>query len=168
MPNKFKHDIDEQNKKFYEKLHKGMLVKGKVKNIQPYGAFIELQKGIVGLLHIEDISVSRIRTPADILKVGEIIVTKVKSYDKDTGRITLNYKDLQGTWKENVKDFEEKTVVKGIVRNQEKFGIFIELRPNLVGLAENKKLSVSYGDVVNVYIKKISPETKKIKLVILD
>ncbi len=168
MPNKYNQEISEQNKKFYEKLHKGMIVKGKVKNIQPYGAFIELQKGIVGLLHIEDISVSRIRTPADILKVGELVVVKIKNYDKDTGRITLNYKDLQGTWEENAKDFEEKTVVKGIVRNREKFGVFIELRPNLVGLAEDKKLSVSYGDEVKVYIKKISPETKKIKLVILD
>ena len=166
MPNK--QEIKEQNSRFYEQLHKGMIVKGKVKNIQPYGAFIELQKGIVGLLHIEDISVCRLRSPADVMKLGDIIVTKVKSYDKDTGRISLNYKDLLGTWEENVRDLEEKTVVKGIVRNREKFGVFIELKPNLVGLAEDKKLNVSYGDVVDVLIKKISPETKKIKLVILD
>lgn len=161
-------EIKEQNKKFYEQLHKGMLVKGKVKNIQPYGAFVELKKGIVGLLHIEDISVSRIKSPEDIIKVGDVIVTMIKNYDKDTGRITLNYKVLQGTWEDNVKDFAEKTVTKGIVRNREKFGVFIELKPNLVGLAEDKKLSVSYGDEVKVFIKKISPETKKIKLVILD
>lgn len=168
MPNLTKQEIKEKNKRFYEQLHKGMLVKGRVKNIQPYGAFIELQKGIVGLLHIEDVSVCRIRTPADVMKVGDIIVTKVKSYDKNTGRISLNYKDLLGTWEENVKDLEEKTTVKGIVRNREKFGVFIELKPNLVGLAEDKEQTVSYGDVVEVYIKKISPETKKIKLVILD
>ncbi|MBQ9313869.1 MAG: S1 RNA-binding domain-containing protein [Clostridia bacterium] len=168
MPSEIKQEIKEQNKRFYEQLHKGMLVKGKVKNIQPYGAFIELQKGIVGLLHIEDISICRIKSPADMLKIGDIIVTKVKSYDKDTGRISLSYKDLLGTWEENVKGLEEKTIVKGIVRNREKFGVFIELKPNLVGLAEDKKLSVSYGDVVKVLVKKISPETKKIKLVILD
>lgn len=168
MPAETKHDMSERTKSFYEKLHKGMIVKGKIKNIKPYGAFVELQKNVVGLLHIEDISVSRLKTPADIFKVGDIIVTKIKNYDKDTGRITLNYKDLQGTWEENVKNFKEKTVVKGIVRNREKFGVFIELKPNLVGLAEDKKLKVSYGDEVNVFIKKISPETKKIKLVILD
>lgn len=168
MPIETKQEIKEQNKRFYEQLHKGMLVKGKVKNIQPYGAFIELQKGIVGLLHLEDISVCRLRSPADVMKIGDIIVTKVKSYDKDTGRISLNYKELLGTWEDNVKDLKEKTVVKGIVRNREKFGVFIELKPNLVGLAEDKKLSVSYGDIVEVLIKKISPETKKIKLVILD
>lgn len=163
-----KQEINEQNKAFYEKLHKGMIVKGRVKNIQPYGAFIELQKGIVGLLHIEDISVCRLKSPADVMKIGDIIVTKIKSYDKDTGRISLNYKDLLGTWEENVKDLQEKSVVKGIVRNREKFGIFIELKPNLVGLAEDKRQNVSYGEEVKVLIKKISPETKKIKLVILD
>ena len=107
MPNETKQEIKEKNKRFYEKLHKGMIVKGKVKNIQPYGAFIELQKGIVGLLHIEDISICRIRTPADVMNVGDIVVTKVKSYDKDTGRISLNYKDLLGTWEENIKDIED-------------------------------------------------------------
>ena len=167
MPSERKNN-EKENREFYEKLHKGMIVKGKVKNIQPYGAFIELKKGIVGLLHIEDISICRLRSPADVMKIGDVIVTKIKSYDKDTGRISLNYKDLLGTWEENVKDLQEKSIVKGIVRNKEKFGTFIELKPNLVGLADNKKLSVSYGEVVNVMIKKISPETKKIKLVVLD
>ena len=168
MPNVTKQYMNEYDRRFYEKLHSGMIVKGKVKNIKPYGAFVELKKGIVGLLHIEDISVSRIRSPEDIFKIGDMIVAKIKNYDKDTGRITLNYKDLQGTWEENVKEFKEKTVTKGIIRNKEKFGVFIELKPNLVGLAECKKLSVSYGEEVNVFIKKIAPETKKIKLVILD
>ena len=72
-----------------------------------------------------------------------------------------------GSWEGNIKDFEEKTVVKGIVRNKDKYGIFIELKPNLVGLAEYKGY-VSYGDEVNVFIKKISKETKKVKLVIVD
>lgn len=168
MPNETKEERKIRIQNFYENLHKGMIIKGRVKNIQPYGVFIELQRDVVGLLHIEDISVSRIKSPKDVFKRGQMVSVKVKYYDKDTGRITLNYKDLQGTWEENVKDFKEKTTVKGIVRNTEKFGTFIELRPNLVGLAENKKLSVSYGDEVNVFIKKISPETKKIKLVILD
>lgn len=161
MPQKTKEE------QFYEKLHKGMLVRGKIKNIQPYGAFVELKKGIVGLLHIEDICICRIRTPEDVLKVGETIVTKVKNYDKDTGRITLTYKELLGTWEDNVKEFQEKTVVKGTIRNQEKFGVFVELKPNLVGLAKSDKRKVSYGDSVDVLIKKISPETKKIKLEIL-
>lgn len=168
MPGGNSKNVYEQSRKFYNSLHKGMLVTGKVKNIQPYGVFVELQKGIVGLLHIEDISVSRIRSPKDYFKVGDVIKAKVKNYDKNTGRITLNCKDLFGTWEENIKDFSEKSVVKGIVRNIESSGIFVELRPNLVGLAENKKQSVSYGDEVNVFIKKIAPETKKIKLVILD
>lgn len=168
MPGGNSKNVYEQSQKFYNTLHKGMIVTGKVKNIQPYGVFVELQKGIVGLLHIEDISVSRIRSPKDYFKIGDTVKAKVKNYDKNTGRITLNCKDLFGTWEENVKDFPEKTVAKGIIRNIESSGIFVELRPNLVGLAENKKQSVSYGDEVNVFIKKIAPETRKIKLVILD
>ena len=168
MLDETKSERKERIARFYEQTHKGMIVKGKVKKIKPFGAFIELQKDIIGLLHIEDISVCRIKSPEDMLSVGDTILTKIKSIDKDTGRISLNYKDLLGTWEDNVKDLKEKTTVKGIVRNIQKYGIFVELKPNLVGLAENKKQSVSYGDVVNVFIKKISPETKKIKLVILD
>ena len=75
---------------------------------------------------------------------------------------------MQGTWEDNIRKFKERTVVKGVVRNKEKYGVFIELAPNLVGLADMKNESISYGDKVNVLIKKISPDTKKIKLVILD
>lgn len=148
-------------------LKKGMLIKGKVKNIKPFGAFVEVADGVFGLLHLEDVAISRIKSPEDILTLGSTYTFKVKNYDKDTGRLILNYKDLQGTWEENVKDYKEKTTATGIVRNKEKAGVFIELKPNLVGLAEYKA-NVSYGDKVNVFIKKISPETKKIKLVILD
>lgn len=119
-------------------------------------------------MHIEDISVSRINSPADILKVGEKIKVRVTKYDKDTGKVTLNHKDLLGTWEENVKNFKEKTITSGIVRNKGRYGVFVELAPNLVGLADTKNESISYGDKVNVLIKKISLDTKKIKLVILD
>ena len=146
----------------------GDIIDVTITGIQPYGAFVELDKDLVGLLHIEDIAVSRIKSPSDILRIGEKIPVKIKKFDKDTGRITLNYKDLQGTWEDNIRKFKEKTVVEGVVRNKEKYGVFIELAPNLVGLADMKNESISYGDKVNVLIKKISPDTKKIKLVILD
>jgi ribosomal protein S1 len=73
-----------------------------------------------------------------------------------------------GNWDENIKEFSEKTVVEGIVKETDKFknGIFIELKPNLVGLAEYKE-GVEYGQKVNVYIKKIIKERKKIKLFIV-
>ena len=146
---------------------KGNILQGTVKSIKPYGAFVEVAENVVGLLHLEDISISRIKNPKDRYKVGSKIKVQVKSYDSNTGRLSLSTKELLGSWEDNIKDFSEKTVVKGIVRNRDKYGVFVELKPNLVGLAEYKSY-VSYGDEVNVFIKKISKETKKVKLVIVD
>ena len=74
-----------------------------------------------------------------------------------------------GSWEENIKDFKEGSTVKGIARETEKSknGIFVELKPNLIGLAEYKE-NIKYGDKVDVYIKRIIPEKKKIKLIILN
>lgn len=93
----------------------------------------------------------------------------VKEINEDENRISFTYKELLGTWEDNIKDFKQGTVVRGIVRDIEKSknGIFIELTPNLVGLAEYKD-NMEYGQNVNVYIKKIVPEKKKVKLVISD
>jgi small subunit ribosomal protein S1 len=92
----------------------------------------------------------------------------IKSIDKESGRIVLSYKELFGTWEENVQNLSEKMVVKGVVKETDKFknGIFIELKPNLVGMAEYKE-GLNYGQKVDVYVKKIIPEKKKIKLVIV-
>ena len=150
-----------------KKFKKGNIISGVIKSIQPYGVFVEIEKNIVGLLHINDISVSRINHPSDRFKLGSKIKVLVKNYDEDTGRLSLSTKEIYGTWEDNIKEFSEKTVVKGIVRNRDKYGVFIELKPNLVGLAEYKSY-VSYGDEVNVFIKKISNETKKVKLLIVD
>lgn len=152
---------------FDDSLKEDMIVHGKVKSIQPYGAFIELANGTVGLLHIEDMSVARIKTPFDRFSIGEDIKVKIKSIDKENHRIMFTYKELLGTWEENAKLFKEGTKVKGIVRNTEthKNGIFIELKPNLVGMAEYQE-GIEYGSQIDVYIKKIIPEKKKIKLII--
>lgn len=146
---------------------KGNVLTGTVKSVQPYGVFVEVGKNMVGLLHINDISISRINHPSDRFKIGSKLKVQVKNYDEDTGKLSLSTKEIFGTWEDNVKEFTEKTVVKGIVRNRDKYGVFVELKPNLVGLAEYKSY-VSYGDEVNVFIKKISNETKKVKLVIVD
>lgn len=145
----------------------GSVLKGTIKSIQPYGAFVEVSPGVVGLLHVEDISVSKIKCPNDRFVVGNRLKVMVKHYDVNTGRLTLSTKQLFGTWQENIKEFEENTIVKGIVRNKDKYGVFIELKPNLVGLAKYKGY-VSYGDEVNVLIKKISEGTERVKLVIVD
>ena len=151
-----------------EEVKEGNVLKGIVKSIQPYGAFVEIGGGVVGLLHIEDISVARIKSPRERIRVGQKINVMIKSIDKSENKIILTYKELLGTWEENVKDIVEGSTIVGKAREVEKSknGIFIELKPNLVGLAEYKD-GIEYGQNVNVYVKKIIPEKKKIKLIIV-
>ena len=133
----------------------GMVVKGIVKNMRKFGAFVEIGGGVVGLLHIEDISISRIKSPEERFYIGQKINVMIKSIDKENDKIVLSYKELLGNWEENIKEYDEKTIVDGIVKETDKFknGIFIELKPNLVGLAEYKE-GMEYGQKVKVYIKK--------------
>ena len=151
-----------------KELKEGTIVEGRVKSIQPYGTFVELENGIVGLLHIEDTSVARIKTPAERFKIGQNIKVVVKSIDREQNRVFFSYKELLGTWEENASLFEKGTRVTGIAREVEKNhnGIFIELKPNLVGMAEYKE-NIEYGQNVEVYIKNIIPEKQKIKLIIV-
>lgn len=149
-------------------LKPGMIVNGIVKNIRKFGAFIEIGGGIVGLLHIEDISVSRIKSPEERFNIGQKVKVMIKSIDKLTGKVILTYKELLGDWYENIKDLKEKTIISGTVRETDKYknGIFIEIKPNLVGLAEYKA-GLKYGQKVDVYVKKIIEKSKKIKLIII-
>lgn len=154
--------------KWDDNLKEGQVTRGIVKNIKPYGAFIELEDGVTGLLHIENISVARIKSPEERLKIGQNINIMIKSIDRENKRVNLSYKELLGTWEENVKDVHTGEIIKGKVRETEesKNGIFIELKPNLVGMAEYKQ-NLEYGQEVDVYVKKIIPEKKKIKLKII-
>lgn len=149
-------------------LKEGSRVTGIVKSIKPYGAFIEIGGGIVGLVHIEDLSIARIKTPFERLNIGQKVEVVVKSIDRDNGKVILSYKETLGSWEENAKMFTAGTKAKGIVRETEKNknGIFIELTPNLVGMAEYEE-GLTYGQHVDVYIKKIDNERRKIKLLIV-
>ncbi len=149
-------------------IQKGQIVDGTVTGIKPYGAFIKLEDGPVGLAFIEDLSVVRIKSPEERLNIGQKIKCMIKSIDEQTGKINLSYKDCLGTWEENIQNFKEGMTVKGIVRDAEKNknGIFIELTPNLVGMTEYTD-DLKYGQTVDVCIKKIVPEKKKVKLSIV-
>ena len=149
-------------------LEVGQKVQGIVKSIKPYGAFIEIGGGVVGLAHIEDLSIARIKSPYERLKIGQKIEVVIKSIDKQKGKVILSHKELLGSWEENAKKFEQGMKTYGIIRETEKNknGIFIELNPNLVGMAEYQE-GLEYGEKVSVYIRKIDEEKKKIKLNIL-
>lgn len=148
-------------------LQVGETVNGIVKNITPYGAFIDIGGGVVGLVHIEDLSVARIKSPFERIKIGQKLKIVVKYIDREAGKINLSYKEIFGSWEENAQNFSVGMKVRGIVRETAKNndGIFIELTPNLVGMAEYKR-GLNYGDKVDVIIKKIDYDKKKVKLIL--
>ena len=88
-------------------VRKGQIVDGIVTGIKPYGAFIEIENGPVALAYIEDLSVVRIKTPAERVQVGQKIKCMVKSINEENGRINLSYKECLGSWDENISNFKE-------------------------------------------------------------
>jgi len=145
----------------------GDIIKARITHLEHFGAFVDIGCGIPSLLSIDCISVSRISHPRDRFYVGMQIKTVVKSIDREQMRIYVTHKELLGTWEENAAAFKMGQTVMGVVRSVEQYGIFIELAPNLAGLAEYRE-GVTVGQSVAIYIKNIIPERMKIKLVIID
>ncbi len=151
----------------------GDIIPAKVTHLESFGAFVDIGCGIASLLSVDCISVSRISHPSDRLSVGDSIYTVIKAIDPTQNRIFVSMRELLGTWEENAAFFEAGQTVSGIVRSIENYGVFIELAPNLAGLAEirestcDRNLAV-IGQYTAVYIKNIIPERMKIKLVLID
>ena len=144
----------------------GDIIDAKVTHLESFGAFCDIGCGNIALLPIDAISVSRISHPSDRFHVGESIRVIIKSI-ADDGKITLSHKELLGTWEENAALFSAGQTVTGVVRSIEDYGIFVELTPNLAGLAEPRE-DVFIGQKASVYIKSIIREKMKIKLIIID
>lgn len=147
-------------------LRAGDIIKARVTHIENFGAFLDIGCGVISLLPIDCISVSRISHPSLRLSVGEVLNVVVRSLD-EFGRVYVSQKELLGTWEENAALFASGQTVPGIIRSIESYGIFVELTPNLTGLAELKD-GVTVNESAAVYIKSILSERMKIKLVILD
>ena len=151
---------------YISKLTPGCIIDAVVTHMESFGVFADIGAGISALMPIDSISVSRIPHPSARFNAGQKIKAVVKSID-ETGRITLSYKELLGTWEENANLFKAGETVPGIVRSVERYGIFVELRPNLAGLAEYVP-GVVPGQHASVYIKNLIPERMKVKLIIVD
>ena len=151
---------------FISTLVPGDVIPAKITHMENFGAFVDIGCGIVSLLSIDCISVSRISHPSDRFTIGDRINCVIKEID-DEGRIYVSHRELLGTWEENAAFFTPGETVAGIVRSVESYGIFVELTPNLAGLAELKS-DVVVGDTAAVYIKSMIPEKMKIKLIIID
>ncbi|MBQ9899371.1 MAG: S1 RNA-binding domain-containing protein, partial [Ruminococcus sp.] len=143
----------------------GDVIEARVTHLEQFGCFVDIGCGLPSLIPIDAISVSRISHPADRFTVGQLIRAVVRSVD--CGRICLSHKELLGTWLENASRYHAGETVSGIVRSVEDYGVFVELAPNLAGLAEPKE-GMTPGQSVSVYIKAVIPEKMKIKLVIVD
>ncbi len=146
-------------------LEKGDVIDAKITHLENFGAFADIGCGIVALMPIDTISVSRIEHPRERFSPGMNVKAVIKSIEN--GRISLSHKELLGTWSENAEKFVVGETVAGIVRSVESYGAFVELTPNLAGLAESKE-GVKAGRQASVYIKSIIPEKMKIKLIIID
>ena len=176
-------DIDEENgqytvtlsrkaaqieckEQFIDKLTPGDIIDVRITHIEDYGLFCDIGCGHIALLPIENMCIARIIEPKKTLKYVKRLKAAIKLIDEN-GKITLTHKELMGTWEDEVSQFEVGDTVIGTVRSIEEYGVFVELSPNLTGLAE-PITGVEPGDKVSVYVKGILPEKMKVKLVIVN
>lgn len=152
---------------FLEHLRPGSVITAVVTRLEPFGAFVDMGCGIAAMVPVEFLSVSRISHPSDRVRPGQKILAAVKSVDRERRRFTLTLRELLGTWLENASFFAPGETVRGIVRSVKDYGAFVELSPNLSGLADLRP-GMAPGDGVSVYIKSIRPERMKIKLQIIE
>ncbi len=152
---------------YIKKLTPGDVVSARITHVESFGCFADIGCGIISLLPIDCISVSRIASPLQRFKVGDDILCAVREIDPVSSRILLTHKELLGSWEENAAMFTPGQTAVGIIRSVEDYGIFVELAPNLAGLSEPFE-GAKPGMSATVYIKNIIPERMKIKLVIID
>lgn len=148
-------------------LKPGDVVEAVVSHLEPFGAFVDIGCGVSSMIGIENISVSRIPHPSARFTVGQAIRAAVLDLDPAQKRIYLTHKELLGTWAENAAAFQPGMTVPGIVRGVKDYGAFVELSPNLSGLAELRG-DLQEGERISVYIKAVVPERMKIKLLAID
>ena len=146
-------------------LEEGQIVKGIVKNITDYGAFIDLG-GLDGLLHITDISWSRVINPADSLNLGEEIEVKVLSFDKEKLRVSLGLKQIQNDpWEEIDSKYSSGGIYEAVVSNVTDYGCFAELEQGIEGLIHLSELDWTSK---NIHPSKVVSQDEKIKVMILE
>lgn len=150
-----------------ESLRPGDVLTGRVVGLTPFGAFVDIGRGIAALLPTESISAARIRHPRERFHMGQRISVVVRAFDRESRRVTLTHKELLGTWSENAERFAVGDVVRGIVRGVMDYGCFVELTPNLSGLTDQRE-DLKEGDTVSVMLRAIRPEKMKIKLQVIE
>ena len=160
-----------------DKFPEGSRVRGKIVSITDYGAFMELEKGIEGLIHISEMSwTQHIKHPSKIVGIGDIVEAVVLKVDKENQKISLGFKQLEpDPWGNVVSQFPVGTIVKGKVRNIAAFGAFVELKEGVDGLVHISDMSwtkkvnhpgelLRKGDTIDVKVLDIDVEKRRISL----
>ncbi len=160
-----------------DKFTVGSKVKGKVVNILPYGVFVELEKGIEGLIHVSEISwTKRISNPGEMFAVGDMVETQIISVDKDSRRISLSLKQLeQNPWLEAEGKYQQGSKISGKVRGFTDYGAFVELDSNLEGMIHISDMSwtkrighpqdvLKKGQKVDVVVISVDAQNRRIAL----
>jgi small subunit ribosomal protein S1 len=155
----------------------GSRVKGRIVNIVQYGAFVELEKGVEGLIHVSELSwTKRVNNPSEMLAIGDIVEAMVLSIDKDARRISLGIKQIEpNPWSLVAEKYPVGTKVSGKVRNITNYGVFVELAEGIDGLIhisdlswtkkiENPSEILKKGDVVEVKVISVDPVNQRIAL----
>ncbi|OTQ73198.1 MULTISPECIES: 30S ribosomal protein S1 [unclassified Gilliamella] len=164
-----------EREQLLENLQEGSEVKGIIKNLTDYGAFVDLG-GVDGLLHITDMAWKRVKHPSEVVEVGQELLVKVLKFDKDRSRVSLGLKQLgEDPWVSIAKRYPEGTKVTGKVTNLTDYGCFVEIETGVEGLVHvsemdwtNKNIHpskvVSLGDEVEVVVLEIDEERRRISL----
>jgi small subunit ribosomal protein S1 len=162
-------------KKIWEGMESGKVLKGKVKSVTNFGAFIDLG-GVDGLLHIADMSWKKITHPSEIVAVGDEIQVMILNFDREKGKISLGLKQTTpDPWKEIDKKYIPSSVVQGRITNIQNYGIFVELEKGIEGLVHISEISwtkkflnlhemFAIGDNIEAKVIGIEPEGRKISL----
>jgi small subunit ribosomal protein S1 len=164
----------ERKRQAMEELKEGQVVAGKVKSISPFGAFVDIG-GVEGLLHISEMSWQSVKSPEDVVKIGEDVQVYVLKVDKETGRISLSLRQIKPhPWDAAASKYEVGQIVKGRVTKLAPFGAFVELEPGLEGLVHISELSskpithphqvVKEGDVCVARILRVDAERRRLGL----
>ena len=156
-------------------IEEDIIVEGQIKNLTEYGAFVDLG-GIDGLLHVTDMSWSRVQNPGDMFKVGDNVQVKVLRFDRDRERVSLGYKQLlPDPWETIDERFPPGTRITGKIASVTDYGAFVELEPGVEGLVHVSEMSwskrvkhpsklVGPGDTVEVEVLSIDPKARRISL----
>ena len=164
----------EKKDKLLESLSEGDVIEGKVARLTNFGAFVDIG-GVDGLVHVSELSHEHVKSPEDIVAIGDSVKVKIKSVDKDSERISLSIKDTLPSPFEAIKgEINEGEVIEGTVVRLTNFGAFVEIQPGVQGLVHISEISHSHigtpgevlqpGEAVSVKILSVDPENERISL----